>query len=242
MMPSKLLKITLSEADKVEILRRTSLFAGLTDEELCHLAQLAHTVRLGRHEHLFLRGDAGNKLYIVIHGVIRIGSIAPDGREVTLNLIKEGQVFGEIAALDGSARTADATAVDEAHLLAVNRTHLLGFLTTNPEACLRMMAALCDRLRWISGLLDDANFLDLRSRLGKRLLVLGQLFGTPRADGSIRISLILSQQDLASHIGATRESVNKLIKQWEAEGLIAYDGRRLVIKNPQQLDQLIERQ
>ena len=230
----------LSEDRKVVILRGTSLFSGLTDAEVSQLAAAAHALRLKPKEPLFFRGDPGDRLYIVVEGVVRIGSISAEGLEVTLNLMKPGQVFGEIAAFDGSERTANASAVDHVLLLALDRTHLMEFLATGPEAGMRLMAALCERLRWVNGLLEDANFLDIPARLAKRVMLLAYLFGTTDDQGQTQVSLTLSQQDLASHIGATRESVNKFIKKWEDDGVILHHHRHLTILDKDYLIALYE--
>jgi CRP-like cAMP-binding protein len=234
------LQPVLSLDQKSAILGKTSLFRGLNETELARLAGMAKVLRLSPKETLFCRGDRGDYLYVVVNGVVRIGAVSADGREVTLNLIKAGRIFGEIAALDGSERTADAAAVDPVVLLALHRDQLLTLLTSSPEASLRMLAALCDRLRWVSSLLDDVNFLDVRGRLAKRLLLLGQRFEAVDELGRPRLALKLSQQDLASHIGATRESVNKMLRQWEEDGIIAYDQGYLVILDAEHLASLFE--
>jgi CRP-like cAMP-binding protein len=234
------MQTTLTPDRKVTILRSTSLFAGLTETELLRLAGLGRLLHLEPKEALFFRGDPGDCLYIVVEGVVRIGSVSAEGHEVTLNLMTAGQMFGEIAMLDGSERTADASALDRVALLALHRRHLLEFLARSPEACMRLLGTLCDRLRWISGLLEDAHFLDIPARLAKRVVMLGFLFGTTDAQARTHVSLRLSQQDLASHIGATRESVNKLLRKWQDEGIITYEHGHLVIIDKQRLTDLFE--
>lgn len=230
----------LSEDRKVAILRGTSLFSGLNDGEVRLLARTAHVLRLMPKEPLFFRGDPGDRLYIVVDGLVRIGSISAEGLEVTLNLMKPGQVFGEIAAFDGSERTANASAIGHVLLLALDRAQLMDFLATGPEAGMRLMAALCERLRWVNGLLEDANFLDIPARLAKRVMLLAYLFGSSDEKGRTHVSLTLSQQDLASHIGATRESVNKFIKKWEEDGAIIHHQRHLIVIDQDYLIQMYE--
>lgn len=234
------MQITLSTDRKATILRSTSLFSGLTEAELTRLAGLTRDQRLKPKEALFFRGDPGDCLYIVVNGIVRISSVSVEGHEVTLNLMKAGQMFGEIATLDGSERTADASALDDVVLLVLHRQHLLDFLARGPEACMRLLGTLCDRLRWVSSLLDDAHFLDIPARLAKRIVMLGYLFGTKDEHGRTHIDLKLSQQDLASHIGATRESVNKLLRKWEDEGVITYERGHLVIIDASRLSSLFE--
>lgn len=215
------MRTSLNPDQKIAILRGAPLFSGLTETELHILAAKSQLLTLAPREPLFFRGDPGDRLYIVVEGIMRIGSVSDEGHEVTLNLMTTGQMFGEIAALDGSERTADASAFDQVLLLTIHRAHLIEFLANDPDACLRLVSAMCDRLRWVSGLLEDANFLDIPARLAKRLVMLGYLFGAPDASGKIRLSLRLSQQELANLIGATRESVNKFLRKWEDDSAIS---------------------
>jgi CRP-like cAMP-binding protein len=225
-------EIDLSIKDIARHLADTPLFSGLNETDQERLARVVRITQLRPKETLFSRGNDGDELFIVVEGIIRIGALSEEGRDVTLNLVKAGQIFGEIAALDGSERTADATAVDRVVLLGLPRTHLLEFIARDPEAGMRLIATMCDRLRWVSGLLDDSNFLDARGRLAKRLVTLGQMFGRKDVDGAIRIMLRLSQQDLASHVGISREHVNKLIGQWVDEGVLLYQRGKITLIDP----------
>ena len=224
---------------KRQAMRRTALFCSLTDAELDKLIPLSKLLSYPPGITLFIKGDPGDRLFIVIKGIVRISTMSMEGRETTLNLIGGGQMFGEIALLDGGERTADAMTVDSTELLAIEKRDLLGFLEGNPQSCIRMLAACADRLRWISGLLEDANFLDLPARLAKRLLLLARTFGRPVTDG-IRIDLRLSQQDLATHMNVTRESVNKLIHSWELEGLVQTGRGWVVVRDEDALEGLAE--
>jgi CRP-like cAMP-binding protein len=143
--------------------------------------------------------------------------------------LKAGQILGEIALLDGGVRTANAVVHEPADLLVMERRHILPFLDRHPEGLRRMLVALCERLRWVSDLLEDASFLDLNRRLGKRLSLLARLFGQPTTDGGTRIVLDLSQQDLAALMSVTRESVNRQIRQWEQDGFLTVRKGYLVI-------------
>ena len=142
---------------KRQAMRRTALFCSLTDAELDKLIPLSKLLSYPPGITLFIKGDPGDRLFIVIKGIVRISTMSMEGRETTLNLIGGGQMFGEIALLDGGERTADAMTVDSTELLAIEKRDLLGFLEGNPQSCIRMLAACADRLRWISGLLEDRN-------------------------------------------------------------------------------------
>jgi len=221
---------------KIKLMQQTVLFAGLAEESVAELATTAHFLRLETYETLFLKGDEGRSLYIVARGVIRISSTSDDGKETTLNLMHSGQMFGEVAVLDGQNRTANAIAHEPAELLVIERRDLMAFLDRNPEAMRRMLVAVCSRLRWISEALEDAHFLDLPRRLAKRILLLAKLFGHPHSEGGIRIALQLSQQDLAELLVVTRESVNRQLRQWETDGLMTLKGGYIVVTDIARLE------
>lgn len=174
----------------------------------------------------------------VLHGRVRIGSVSPEGREVVLNIINPGEVFGEIALLDGKPRSADATATEDTLLLVLERRHFLPFLERHPDTMLRLIAVLCDRLRRTSVAMEDLAMLDLPERLARLLLKLGEDYGRRIADG-LRIDFKLSQKDLSNLVASSRESVNKQMRAWHAEGVLDMQGGYIVLRQPRHLEQLL---
>ncbi len=170
-------------------------------------------------------------------GRISIGTISEDGKEVVLNVLGRGEEFGEIALLDGKERTADATAMAECHLLVLDRSDFMPFLESHPEVAARLIAMLCERVRWVSQSYEDSLFMDLPARLAKRLLLLAETHGEPAGTGT-RIEFPLSQQELAKMAGVSREAVNKLLRAWQSEGLIALDHSHLTILDEDRLRRL----
>lgn len=222
-------------ACKRDALSLSAVFAPLPPEDIARLAHISKIVSPPAGTLLFMKGDAGDRLYIIIKGLVRISALSPDGREITLNLLNDGQMLGEIAILDGGFRTADATIVEDSQLLAIERRDLIPLLAENSRICLRVLAACAQRLRWMSEVLEDSQFLELPARLAKRLLHLARSFGRPTESG-IRIGIRLSQQDLATHMNASRESVNKLINAWEHQGLVQTGRNWIIIRDPENLE------
>jgi CRP-like cAMP-binding protein len=231
--------MTSATLSKIKLLHATVLFASVDQDNLTELASKAYFIKLDANQVLFIKGDPGNQLYIVKRGVIRISSNSTDGKETTLNLLRAGQMFGEVAVLDGQERTANATAHEACELLVMERQDLLTFLDRHPAAMRNMLVAVCSRLRWISEALEDAHFLDFPRRLAKRILLLTQLFGHAHSEGGVRIALQLSQQDLAELLVVTRESVNRQLRLWEADGILALKGGYLVVTNVALLERLV---
>lgn len=186
-----------------------------------------------------MKGDPGNAMMAVLSGRVRICSYSTEGREVVLNVIGAGEVFGEIAMLDGGPRTADAFAMEKTELLVLSRRDFLPFLEKNPAVCVRLLQVLCERLRWTSAQVEDFFFLDLRGRLAKRLLFLADHYGEKAAKGE-QTAVRFSQNLLASMVGTSREAVNKQLRAWEEGGLIDLKRGNITILDRAALEDEIE--
>jgi CRP/FNR family cyclic AMP-dependent transcriptional regulator len=202
-----------------QILQRHSLFGCLTAAELDQLLGHARVETYRARQPIFQKGAPGHGLLAVMRGKVRIGSIGPDGGEIVLNTMSEGDVFGEIALLDGKDRTADAVAMTECELLAIDRRDFVPFVHANPEIALRLIAVLCGRLRHTTEQIEDVVFLDAPSRLAKRLLQLAGALGQPARAGAAPV-VTISQRELGSMIGVSRESINKQLAAWQQDGMI----------------------
>lgn len=199
------------------VLQRSPLFRGLAPPALERIAGLATQRRYAEGEIVCSQGDAGDALFAIVTGRVRISTGAADGREVFLNIMEPGDTFGEIALLDGGTRTATAVAMTDAELVSLRRDHLFELLRREPQAALELLRLCGERLRWTSGLLEDAALLDVPARLAKRLLGLAELHGERGSDGW---KLRISQEDLAAFLGVTRQAVNQQLQAWKAQGWV----------------------
>ncbi len=215
---------------KVQALSRCTLFEGLGPDDLEPLAALVRAVTFKTGEIIFRKGDQNPSLYVIERGRVKISTGSAEGREVVLNLLGPPSVFGEVALFDGGERTADAIAAEPVTVLELLRRDLLPFLESRPDRMLRMLGAMTARLRWISERHEDAVFLELPARLAKRLLLLGEHFGFDTARGR-RLTVSLPQRELASYMGVSRETVNRLLQDWMAKGLIEIDRGVLILKD-----------
>ncbi|HLO75556.1 MAG TPA: Crp/Fnr family transcriptional regulator [Magnetospirillum sp.] len=211
------------------------MFEGVPPDQLEALAVRSTVVSLSAREMLFSKGDTGNLLYLVVRGMIRVGVVSADGREVTYALVGPGHLFGEIAVLDNGPRTADASAIEASELLAIERRHVLTLLAQNPECTLRLISVLCQRIRQADQLLEDIFFLSLPSRLAKQLLVLSDIIGQKAPPGA-PVTIRMSQQAVADHMGISRESVNKVLSKWEQAGLVSLWRGQITIHDRERLD------
>lgn len=165
-------------------------------------------------QHLFVQEDESNRIYGVLSGRIEISIYSPGGQKLVANIEQRRSLVGEIGALDGKPRTATALCLTDCQLASLSRSQLFERIELHPPLARAMIALLCARLRWVSGELGDQAFLDIGARLAKRLLFLSRILG----DSSGWISI--SQSELADFLGATRESVNKMLSDWRARKLI----------------------
>ena len=232
--------MVIAEKHKEAALASHYLLRHLRPEELRRLAAAAQVTRHPRHATIFQKGDPGSSMMAVLRGRVKISTYSNDGKELVLNIIDQGGVFGEIAVLDGRPRTADAIALEETDLLVLERSQLLPALTGNPEVAARLLAVLCQRLRQTSEHLEDALLREAPSRLARGLLRLAETFGRPVPGDGVRLNIKLSQQQIGSLIGASRESVNKHLNDWQRAGHLAMDGGFIVIRDRAILERLGE--
>lgn len=204
--------------DLGRLLAANAFFASLGPEAVAAIAALCVTRRLETCQTLFQRGDPGDALYAIRRGQVRIATETGDGQRRTLNLLGSGDVFGEVALFDGRPRTATAVATEATDLFVVWRRDLLALMGRQPGIAMQVIELLCDRIRWMSAQAEDAAFLPLERRLARRLLALAADYGD---------EIVLSQEELAVFVGATRESVNRHLQVWRRTGLLALGRGRI---------------
>lgn len=220
------------------LLHEHFLFAELRPEEFEQLLRVAVERGYAAGRTIFQRGDPGTSLIAVLEGQVRIGVCSEDGKEVTLGIVGRGELFGEIAVIDGHGRTADATAMTGCRLLVLDRRDFLPFLERHPRFAVRLLQILCARMRKATDVCESLALLDIPMRLARLLLQLAREHGDPTPEGGRRLALKLSQQEMGNLVAATRESVNKHLKAWEAEGLVSLDQGYVVINDVEGLELL----
>jgi CRP/FNR family transcriptional regulator, cyclic AMP receptor protein len=211
-----------------DLLVGSPLFAQLGAADLERLGGLFRRRRYRAGEPVFREGDPGTALYVIETGEVKILLGGAEGKEVVLSLLTPGEFFGELALLDGEPRSADAVTTVASELLVLPRDEFLRFLREVPAVAINMLAALSRRFRRTDRLVHDAAFSDVHTRMTRVLLELAETRGTPEG-GGIAIESHLTQSDLANMIGATRESVNKCLRAYAADGLVRHERGRLVL-------------
>lgn len=219
------------------LFERHPLFHSLTAPELDDLLAHARVVRHPARASLFTRGDPGGQMIAVVSGRVRISLTGPDGHELILNVIEAGQLFGEIAMLDGRDRTADATIIEPTELLVIDRRDFLPFLKRHPEVSVRLLLTLCERMRTTTDQIEDIFLLPVDVRLAKKLLQIAAARGQSAA-GGMRIGARLSQREIGGMLGVSRESINKHLAAWQKAGWVSIAGGAITLLNQAALARL----
>ena len=207
---------TARTADKLAILRRHPLFGQLSQAAMEHLGSYMKRRSLLRGTVIFAKGDPCTGLMGVLAGAVKISVPSADGREIVLTTMHEGDIFGEIALLDGHPRTADATAITDCELMVIERRDFLPFLRSQPDLAIQIIAILCSRLRRTTEQVQDVTFLNLPTRLAKALF---RLTADAEPTGSTP-KIAITQREISQIIGRSRESTNKQLRSWAKHGLL----------------------
>src|SRR5437660_11343495 len=218
-------------ADGTEaILRKTPLFASLTDTETKALAARTSRKRFQRDEQLFAEGDPCTGLFLVATGKIRIFKLSPAGREQILAVEGPGSSFAELPVFDGGNYPAAASAIEDTEVLFISRKDFQNFCREHPDVGLKVIAVVGLRLRRLVGIIEELSFTTVRQRLIALILRLAQASGTASKEG-IRMELTKSHQDLAAELGTVRELVSRNLSRLQAEGFLDVEGRKIVVKD-----------
>ncbi len=211
-----------TQAEFAVILKMNPMFVDLGNDELQRLSNLCHTQHIAAGEVLFQKGDPGNALFGVRRGQIRIETGATDGTRLTLNFMGPGDLFGEVAVLDGQERTADATASQATELFVLRREEFLDFLEREPKVAIKIIQLLCQRIRWQSERMEESVLQPLPIRLARRLCALADDFGS---------EVHISQEQLGIFVGAARESVNRQLQTWRKDGILELQRGRILLQD-----------
>ena len=227
----------LTTAEKRKLFEGHALFGILSAEDIDALLLHARFEHYPAGHLVFARGSPGRSMMAVLSGAIRISTTSPNGREIVLAVLNAGEIFGEMALLDGGERTADAIAMNDCDLLVIDQRDFIPFLESRTDLCIRFLRLLSQRLRRTDELFETALFERLESRLSKALIQLASDGGAGHTDG-LPFLLRVSQQELSGIVGASRENVNKQLRAWQRAGLLELGKRRIVIRDLDALEGL----
>jgi CRP/FNR family transcriptional regulator, cyclic AMP receptor protein len=224
-------EVTAERARK--LLGQCALFRALDERERHELAARAQPRSFAGGEPIFHVGEPGQSMMGVVVGTVRISLPTRKDKEIILADLAAGELVGEIALLDGKPRSANGRALTNCELLVLERRDVLPFLERSPTACLNLMQLLCGRIRRSDERMSEIAFFDLPARLARALL-------RYPAQGRGPLKLSLSQSELAEMSGATRENVNRCLREWQRRGILQLKNRWTIILKPEALQALEE--
>jgi CRP/FNR family cyclic AMP-dependent transcriptional regulator len=223
-------------SSKLSVLRKHPYFADLEPEAFDQLCRYAKHTTLKRGATIFSKGDPGNSLVAVISGTVKISISSPDGRNAILNLIGAGEIFGEIALLDGQPRSADCTANTNCELFIIDRREFIPFVRSQPTLAMKFIELLCARLRWTSDQVEQVILQNLPGRLASALLRLTEKHKLEPQGRTIAIT----QQEISEMVGMTRESINKQLRSWAARDWVRLEHGAIVVLKAEPLQTLVD--
>jgi CRP-like cAMP-binding protein len=217
-----------------DVLARSGIFQGVDPEAADALTNEMDVIELRRGAVLFSEGEAGDSLYIMLSGKLKLGRRAADGRQNLLAVMGPSDILGELSLFDPGPRTATATALTDARLARLKKTSLRPWLNNRPEIAEQLLRVLARRLRRTNDALADLIFTDVPGRVAKSLLQMAARFGI-RDGGVLRLTHDLTQEELAQLVGASRETVNKALADFVSRSWLRLDGKSVVILDPERL-------
>ncbi len=207
---------------------QSPLFASLDSEAASALRSSMTEQSTPRGTVIFSEGEIGDHMYVIVEGKVKLGHASPDGRESLMAVLGPGEIFGELSLFDPGPRTATATALTDARILALGNTSLHPWLAGRPEVAEALLAALARRLRRTNDALADLVFSDVPGRVAKALLDLADKFGEVTPEGLL-VKHDLTQEELAQLVGASRETVNKALADFAQRGWLRVDQREVLL-------------
>jgi CRP-like cAMP-binding protein len=226
----------IASQDNAHILGKSLLFGALDDAARRELAARVHRQSFNTGDPIFHVGAPGQSMMVILNGTVRVSLPGPKGKAVILADVAAGELLGEVALLDGKERSADASALTKCELLVLERRDVVAFLEKRPDVCLKLLELMCARLRKSDQRMSDIAFFELSARLAKVLL---DRAGTPGRAGA-KPKLSLSQTELAGMINATRENVNRCLRNWQRQGIVDVTERWITLLQHDMLETIVE--
>ena len=222
-----------------DFLKRVSI---LSQVESVHLEPLAAKLRrrtFQRGEVIFHQDDPGDRLHFLVEGMVKISISSQDGRENDIALLTAGDCFGEMSVLDGGLRSATAVAAERAETLTLtlSRDDLLIFLDEHAQVAIQIITVLVRRLRAVDEMVGDMVFLDVPTRVAKKLLELSETYQESR-DPAGNLTVPLGQEELSRLVGSSRETVSRALTTYRKMGLLTTSHRRITITNLEGLERM----
>jgi CRP/FNR family transcriptional regulator, cyclic AMP receptor protein len=222
-------------AEKRGVLRSHYLFGKLNPKQMDRLVSCIVEKSVARGTIIFAKDDPGSSLFAIRKGTVKMTVPSVDGHDAVFNVMKDGDIFGEIALLDGHPRSTNAVAITDCEIFVIERRDFLPLVQEEPQIALKLAETLCVRLRQTTQQAESLMFLHLPGRLAKALLRLSALDG-----GACEPKIAITQKDLGSLIGLSRESTNRQLRLWERQGWVRIERGGIAVLSMKALERIAE--
>ena len=212
-----------------ELFRAVPLFAGLEDEDLESLIAVANRRKYPKDGVIFFENDLGDALYMILSGRVKVTILSDDGREIILAMLSDADFFGEMSLLDNEPRSATAIALRETEMVVLHQREFLTIVEKRPRVLINLLSVLSARLRKANHQIGNLALHDVYGRVARILLEMASEDGTRQADGRVTFRRP-THQEIANMIGATRETVSRMISDLHRQGYIEISGKNVTIQ------------
>lgn len=215
--------------DERELLRTVPIFSELTDADITSLARLSSRRQYPKDTVVFFENEEGDFFFMIVAGRIKVTILGDDGREVILSILGPDDFFGEMALLDNEPRSATAIAVEDSELLSLHRHDFQSVLADNRSIMSALIKILVSRIRKANHQISTLALLDVYGRVARVIVDMARDEGRRLKDGRIAFRRA-THQEIANRIGTTRETVTRMLKDLERQGMIHVEGREIVVQ------------
>ena len=215
--------------DDQELLRTVPIFSELSEPDIAALARLTSRRTCPKDTVVFFENEEGDSFFCIVAGRIKVTILGDDGREVILSVLGRGDFFGEMALLDNEPRSATAIAVEDTELLSLHRNDFQSVLSDNRSIMSALIKILTARLRRANHQISTLALLDVYGRVARVIVDTARDEGKRLKDGRIAFRRA-THQEIANRIGTTRETVTRMLKDLERQGLIHIEGKEIVVE------------
>lgn len=210
------------------------IFNSLSDTDIEEITSLVSTESLGKKETVFSEGDQSEWFYAVFEGKVKITKLSVEGKEIILELIQPGELFGAVASLKGFPYPANAVAMEDSSIMKISRKNMMLILDMFPSLMFNLMESLSDRLRDSHETTKNIALEKVASRIAALLLKLSEQMGTETADG-LKLNIKLTKQDIAEMVGTTVETSIRTMSRFKKQGLVKEEAGNVIILDPEGL-------
>ena len=215
---------------EAQLLKNIPLFSELDDDDLQRIADLMVSKRYRKNNLIIFEEDLGRNMFIIKNGRVKISGISNEGGEAIFSILGEGEFFGELSIIDGLPRSATVTSMDDVELWVLNRGDFLEMLQKYPQIAITLLKELARRIRRSDLQIKSLSLKDARGRVGATLVRLAEDIGIIRG-GKVVIAELPLQRDLANIAGTSRETISRVIKKFEDEGVLVKVENSLVFND-----------